>query len=237
MRPPCGKFRWRKILKLSISPPGCFSRAAILICEPMQAIRNGDLSDRRRRAPAEPDPRNALSRQEHFKTRCGASAVVVRGPKPAAVMREWGVPIAVTVPEPNTWREVLKATEGRPERRIAVQEFGRTSAELIEGLRARGAEVTPVPVYQWDLPLDQGPLKEAIQEVGPRRVRRDPADHLGSDGASAARGMRTPAWRVKYGEPWRGWWSLRSGRPPVRHCASWESSRISNRRIRRWDSC
>ena len=33
--------------------------------------------------------------------------VVARGPKPAAVLREWGVPIAVTAPEPNTWREVL----------------------------------------------------------------------------------------------------------------------------------
>src|ERR1700704_915371 len=33
--------------------------------------------------------------------------VVVRGPKPMAVMREWNVPVAVTVPEPNTWREIL----------------------------------------------------------------------------------------------------------------------------------
>jgi uroporphyrinogen-III synthase len=91
--------------------------------------------------------------------------VVVRGQKPAGVMREWGVPIAISVPEPNTWREVLSATEGRPERRIAVQEFGRTSGELIDGLRARGADVTTVPVYQWDLPLDTGPLKEAIHKL------------------------------------------------------------------------
>src|SRR5580698_8768714 len=56
-------------------------------------------------------------------------AVVVRGPKPAGVMREWNVPIAVSVPEPNTWREVLKATEHRMERRIAIQEFGRSSQE------------------------------------------------------------------------------------------------------------
>ena len=48
-------------------------------------------------------------------------AVVVRGSKPAAVMREWNVPAAVSVPEPNTWREILAATEARPERRIAVQ--------------------------------------------------------------------------------------------------------------------
>jgi len=87
--------------------------------------------------------------------------VVVRGPKPAAVMREWGVPIAITAPEPNTWREVLASTEGRPERSIAVQEFGRPSEELIRRLQARGAEVTGVPVYQWDLPEDVEPLREA----------------------------------------------------------------------------
>jgi len=29
------------------------------------------------------------------------------------------------VPEPNTWREILAATETRPERKIAVQEYGR----------------------------------------------------------------------------------------------------------------
>jgi uroporphyrinogen-III synthase len=92
-------------------------------------------------------------------------AVVVRGSKPAAVMREWGVPVAVLVPEPNTWREILAATDGRPERRIAVQEYGRPSVELIEGLLARGAQVTTVPVYQWDLPEDLGPLREAVRRL------------------------------------------------------------------------
>jgi uroporphyrinogen-III synthase len=92
-------------------------------------------------------------------------AVVVRGPKPSAVMREWRVPVAVTVPEPNTWRELLTATADRPERRIAVQEFGRTSEELLDGLRARKAEVTTVPVYQWELPSDTGPLRDAARRL------------------------------------------------------------------------
>jgi uroporphyrinogen-III synthase len=92
-------------------------------------------------------------------------AVVVRGSKPAAVMREWAVAVAVSVPEPNTWREILAATEGRAEKRIAIQEFGRASLELLEGLRARGAEVTTIPVYQWDLPADTGPLREAVQRL------------------------------------------------------------------------
>jgi len=91
--------------------------------------------------------------------------IVVRGPKPMAVMREWNVPVAVTVPEPNTWREVLAAIDGRAERRIAVQEYGRPSDELIAGLRQRGGDVTTVPVYQWDLPEDCGPLRTAVQKL------------------------------------------------------------------------
>jgi uroporphyrinogen-III synthase len=92
--------------------------------------------------------------------------VVARGPKPAAVLHEMNVPIAVMVPEPNTWREVLSATEGRPERRIAVQEYGKANAALLDRLRARGAEVTAVRVYQWDLPEDTSPLREAIRRIG-----------------------------------------------------------------------
>jgi uroporphyrinogen-III synthase len=90
--------------------------------------------------------------------------VIVRGSKPAAVMREWGVP-AVMVPEPNTWREILALTAGRPEKRMAVQEYGRTSSELLDGLRGQGADVTTVPVYQWALPEDTGPLREAARRL------------------------------------------------------------------------
>jgi uroporphyrinogen-III synthase len=91
--------------------------------------------------------------------------IVARGPKPMAVMREWGVPVAVMVPEPNTWREILAATAGRAERRVAVQEYGHPSEELIGGLRARGAVVTSVPVYQWALPEDLGPLQDAARKL------------------------------------------------------------------------
>jgi uroporphyrinogen-III synthase len=91
--------------------------------------------------------------------------VVARGPKPMAVLREWNVPAAIVAPEPNTWRELLAATAGRPERRIAVQEYGKSNPELLDGLRARGAEVATVRVYQWDLPEDTGPLREAARRT------------------------------------------------------------------------
>lgn len=97
--------------------------------------------------------------------------VVVRGPKPVAVLREFGVPIAVIVPEPNTWRDILRALdEHQPPmppsgKRIALQEYGVSNRELIQGSEARGAFVTPVPVYQWALPEDIGPLQRAILEI------------------------------------------------------------------------
>ena len=75
------------------------------------------------------------------------------------------VPVAVAVPEPNTWRELLAATAARPERRIAVQEYGKSNPELLAGLRERGAEVTAVRVYQWDLPEDIAPLREAVRRI------------------------------------------------------------------------
>jgi len=91
--------------------------------------------------------------------------VVARGPKPAAVLRGLDVPVSIAVPEPNTWHELLAAIRDRPERRIAVQEYGRPNAELLDALRQRGAEVTSVRVYQWDLPEDTEPLRAAARRL------------------------------------------------------------------------
>ncbi|HTC35137.1 MAG TPA: uroporphyrinogen-III synthase [Bryobacteraceae bacterium] len=96
--------------------------------------------------------------------------IAARGPKPLAALREMKVPVAVTAPEPNTWRELLATLEGRRERKIAVQEYGKSNVELLDGLRARGAEVTPVRVYQWDLPEDTAPLREAVHRIAEGRA-------------------------------------------------------------------
>jgi uroporphyrinogen-III synthase len=103
-------------------------------------------------------------------------SVVARGPKPVTVLKEWNVPIAVTAPEPNTWREVLHALDENPAalplkgRRIAVQEYGVPNPELIAGLAARGAQVTSVPVYEWALPADTGPLRSAIAAIARNEI-------------------------------------------------------------------
>ena len=94
--------------------------------------------------------------------------VVVRGPKPTAVLRGWGVRIDHRASEPNTWREVLglfDASIPLTGRRVAVQEFGLPSVDLYAALESRGASVLTVPVYRWALPVDIEPLRAAIRQT------------------------------------------------------------------------
>jgi uroporphyrinogen-III synthase len=98
-------------------------------------------------------------------------SVVARGPKPAAALREWNIPIAVTAPEPNTWRELLRALDENTAsvplkgRSVAVQEYGVSNPDLLAGLAERGAKVTSIPVYEWGLPDDVGPLRAAVAAI------------------------------------------------------------------------
>ena len=96
------------------------------------------------------------------------TATVARGPKPVAALKPLGVTPTLTVPEPNTWVEVVSTLdEYRPVKglRVAVQEYGTSNLELLEALRQRGAEVFPVPIYRWALPEDTGPLKQVLGEI------------------------------------------------------------------------
>jgi uroporphyrinogen-III synthase len=99
--------------------------------------------------------------------------IAIRGPKPVAPLREFGVRIDLQAPEPNTWRDLLNALDANipvAGLRVALQEYGQPNPELIAGLEARGATVTPVPVYNWALPHDLGPLLLAIEEILAGRV-------------------------------------------------------------------
>ncbi len=102
--------------------------------------------------------------------------IAARGPKPVAVLRDIGLSPWVTAPEPNTWRELLAALDGKsadlPLRgvRVAVQEYGATNQQLLDGLVGRGASVLSVPVYRWALPENVEPLRAAAQGIADGRI-------------------------------------------------------------------
>jgi uroporphyrinogen decarboxylase len=93
---------------------------------------------------------------------------VARGPKPIAALRNLGLTPSISIPEPNTWREVLAGLAAKLElagQRVAVQEYGVTNRDLSASLEARGASVTVVPVYRWTLPENSEPLRDAIRTI------------------------------------------------------------------------
>lgn len=105
------------------------------------------------------------------------ATVVARSPKPAQVLREYGVAVTILAPEPNTWQEVLQELDENPRSftlqgsTVAVQEYGEPNMTFLEELKARGAVPLQVPVYRWTLPEDLGPLKKTLDAVLRGRAR------------------------------------------------------------------
>jgi uroporphyrinogen-III synthase len=96
------------------------------------------------------------------------TALVARGPKPVAALKALGLQPTLTVPEPNTWIEVVSTLdEYRPVKglRVAVQEYGASNPDLLEALKQRGGEVFQVPIYRWALPKDLGPLRQSLSTI------------------------------------------------------------------------
>jgi uroporphyrinogen-III synthase len=99
--------------------------------------------------------------------------IVTRGPKPLAILKTLGVEANITVPEPNTWHDVIATLDYyRPVQglKIAIQEYGVSKPDMIQDLQTRGADVFSVPVYRWALPEDTAPLHSAIMEVVNGRI-------------------------------------------------------------------
>lgn len=102
----------------------------------------------------------------------GQLSLVTRGPKPVQALREIGLQPTINVPEPNTWRDILIALDEQDlaGKHVAVQEYGISNPQLLQGLRDRGAIVDAVPIYRWALPEDLNLLLQAIHELVSHKV-------------------------------------------------------------------
>ena len=98
------------------------------------------------------------------------TTVVVRGPKPLAVLKAYGLRPHLTVPAPNTWHDILQTLdtfkpEGLSRLTIGIQEYGTTNEAFMNALANRGAQVMGIPVYRWSLPDNVVPLQRALQAI------------------------------------------------------------------------
>ena len=112
-----------------------------------------------------------------------SARVVVRGPKPAAVLRARKVRIDFAASDPFTTHEVLAELRDTPLRgtRVVVQRYGEPNLELQTALASKGAEVIEIATYRWGLPEDIAPLQRLIDALA-----RDEIDLVAFTSASQA---------------------------------------------------
>jgi uroporphyrinogen-III synthase len=101
--------------------------------------------------------------------------VVVRGPKPTAVLGKLGVRIDLAAPAPNTTAEVLTVLDSidLSGMWVAVQLYGAPDPALSQTLRARGARVVELMPYVWERPVDPAPILRLLDALD-----RDEVDAL-----------------------------------------------------------
>ena len=101
-----------------------------------------------------------------------ASTILARGPKVRGAVRAADLREAWS-PESESSAEVLEHMLGAYDlagKRVAVQLHGEPLPELVDSLRAAGADVTQVPVYRWEQPEDVAPLHRLIEATADAAV-------------------------------------------------------------------
>jgi uroporphyrinogen-III synthase len=103
---------------------------------------------------------DALGMTDKLLSQLDAAQVVVRGPKPSAPLRARQVRIDGSAKDPFTTAEVLFEldTVAPQAKRVVVQRYGETNAELQKALEQRGLQVTEIATYRWSLPENTAPL-------------------------------------------------------------------------------
>jgi uroporphyrinogen-III synthase len=113
-----------------------------------------------------------LGRTDELMKALESAVVAVRGPKPTAALKELGVRVDVRAAEPYTTAELLAALAPRElqNKIVAVQHYGEANVELVDALKARGADVIELEVYRWALPEDTGPIEGLFDDLLAARI-------------------------------------------------------------------
>lgn len=116
-----------------------------------------------------------IGRESDLRSKLESATVVVRGPKPTAILRKFGVRIDLTAPPPNTTTEVLAVLEPLDlvGKTVSIQLYGEPNPTLSQAVAARGAHVLELAPYVWDRPVDPSPILRLLDSL-----ERDEVDAL-----------------------------------------------------------
>lgn len=99
--------------------------------------------------------------------RLARCTTVCRGPKPAAVLSRNGIRPSATIEEPYTTRELLDRLASIDVNRkyVALLHYGERNRPLAIALRTSGARLAEFLLYEWQLPVDTGPLQQMVLDI------------------------------------------------------------------------
>jgi uroporphyrinogen-III synthase len=126
----------------------------------------------------------------------GRATLIARGPKARGAIRASGLHDAWS-PASESSSEVLEhllAEYDLEGRRVAVQLHGEPLPDMVQTLRAQGADVIEVPVYRWIPPPDPAPLHRLVESVAVAGV-----DSVAFTSAPAAASFLATADEAGYG--------------------------------------
>jgi len=113
------------------------------------------------------DAAEAWGMADDLSTALEAATILARGPKARGAVRASGLREEWS-PESESSTEVLAhllANYALDGKRVAVQLHGEPLPDLVDALRASGADVITIPVYRWESPADETPLKRLVEQV------------------------------------------------------------------------
>lgn len=93
--------------------------------------------------------------------------IVCRGPKPTAVLGKQGIKPSINARDPYTTAELLEAMAALEldDKRIVILHYGERNATLADALLERGARLTEMCLYEWQMPEDTAPLVTLITKL------------------------------------------------------------------------
>jgi len=98
--------------------------------------------------------------------------IVCRGPKPSAVVRKMGLPIALSAREPFTAYELLDelAKLDLSGQVVGVVHYGERNEMVTEALHERGAKMHELCLYEWLMPEDTSALQRLVTDCIQRYI-------------------------------------------------------------------
>jgi uroporphyrinogen-III synthase len=108
-----------------------------------------------------------LGQLSRLKSALQNAVTVCRGPKPTMALRRHGIPVSVAAAKPYTSESLLVALAGIDlgGRGTTVLHYGERNPDLAAGIRALGADLEELCLYEWLLPADREPLRRLVLEI------------------------------------------------------------------------